>query len=141
MGLRVTLWDILYASMIKPHLFSVTCPVWPLRGSWLNGRTATKMSKVEQLGGLWEDFWGLLGKVVCMRANITTLRFLLAHWIENQPMGTAKSGLRVIAPRGHRQMEGGTQGPRSAHRRFNGLNVQIRSPPDRRRDAISVFRL
>ena len=101
---------ILYASMIKPHLFSVTCPVWPLRGSWLNGRTGTKMDKVGKFG---RSLGATLGKVVCMRANVTTSRFLLAHWIGNEPKGTAKSGLRDIHARDHRQMEGGTQAQNS----------------------------
>ena len=60
------------------------------------------MGKVEELGAALRSLGGVLEKVVCMRANITTSGFLLAHWIGNQPMGTAKSGLRVIAPRGHR---------------------------------------
>ena len=67
--------------------------------------------------------------------------FFIGSFGWNEIVLRCGNGLRDIAPRDHRQMEGGTQGPRSAHRRFNGPDVQIRSPLDRRRDAISVFRL
>ena len=53
-------------------------------------------------GSLGRTLGGLLENVVCRWKNITTSDFLLTHSIGNQPMGTAKSGLRVIAPRGHR---------------------------------------